>query len=87
MQCLARYTMGASRPIASGHHGSVYEVPPLALKVAEDDYRWCLEAEAAATAGINHPHVCQPLFLSRHGNLQVMGMPLARLGSLSSYLR
>ncbi len=87
MQCLARYTMGASRPIASGHHGSVYEVPPLALKVAEDDYRWCLEAEAAATAGINHPHVCQPLFLSRHGNLLVMGMPLARLGSLSSYLR
>ncbi len=39
------------------------------------DYRWCLEAEAAATAGINHhPHVCQPLFLSRHGNLLVMGM-------------
>ncbi len=87
MQCLARHTMGLGEPIASGNHGAVYRVPPLALKVAGGDYRWCLEDEAAATAGISHPHICQPLFLSRKGDLLAMGMPLAPLGSLSSYLR
>ena len=79
--------MGANEPLASGAHGSVYAVPPLALKVARDDYRYCLEEEAAAAAGISHPYVCKPLFLSRHGNLLAMGVPLAQLGSLSHYLR
>ena len=65
-------------PGAFSHH--VYEA-------LQPVYRWWLEGEAEATAGMNHPHICQPLFLSRHGDQLAMAMPLAKLGSLSSYLR
>lgn len=86
LQGVARYAMDRRGPIAAGAHGSVYAAP-LAIKVTKGDCRWSLEDEAEATASMNHPNICKPLFLSRHGDLLAMGMPLAQLGSLSSYLR
>ena len=86
LQGVARSAIGGSDPIAAGAHGTVYACP-LAIKVASGDYRWCLEEEAQATAHIDHPNICKPLFLSHHGDLLAIGMPLAQLGSLSSYLR
>ena len=61
----------------------------MAIKIATGSYRLSLEEEAAEAADmcIDHPNICKPLFLSRSSDLLAMGMPLAQLGSMSSYLR
>ena len=86
LQRVVQRAISGSEPLAAGAHGKVYAAP-LAIKMAQGDYTWCLQMEAAATAGIDSPYICRPLFMSRGGDRMAMAMPLAKLGSLSSYLR
>ena len=86
MQHVISRALVGTKPIAAGIHGKVYAAH-LAIKVANVDLQSCLEAEVEATIDIQHPHICKPLFLSRHDDWLAMGMPLAQLGSLASFLR
>lgn len=83
---MVQRAIGGRKPLAAGCHGQVYSAP-MAIKIAQGDYMWCLQTEAAATAGIDSPYICKPLFMSRCEDQLAMAMPLAELGSLSSYLR